>query len=152
MAVENLKLVKPTELHKSAQEIYEVYVAPSSDKSVKLDTTLIRGMEQFLNGTHGLQAFFEAQKKVFNNLEERFYRKFVLSGEYSMFVCQSEAEMDDLRAQNKDDDDLELNWNDEMDTTDEDVIFFFTLKGLGHTILGNFSIDQVVIEFTEMTK
>ncbi|XP_074620762.1 sorting nexin-25-like isoform X1 [Acropora palmata] len=120
MAVENLKLVKPTELHKSAQEIYEVYVAPSSDKSVKLDTTLIRGMEQFLNGTHGLQAFFEAQKRVFNNLEERFYRKFVLSGEYSMFVCQSEAEMDDLRAQNKDDDDLELNWNDEMDTTDED--------------------------------
>ncbi|KAK2563095.1 Sorting nexin-25 [Acropora cervicornis] len=90
-----------------AQEIYEVYVAPSSDKSVKLDTTLIRGMEQFLNGTHGLQAFFEAQKRVFNNLEERFYRKFVLSGEYSMFVCQSEAEMDDLRAQNKDDDNLE---------------------------------------------
>lgn len=120
MAVENLKLVKHTELDKSAQEIYQVYVAPSSDKSVKLDTTLIRGMEQYLNGTHGLQAFFDAQKKVFNSLEEKFYRKFVLSGEYSMFVCQSEAEMDDLRAQNRDDDDMEFNWNEDADTTDDD--------------------------------
>ena len=121
MAVENLKLVKHTELHKSAQEIYQVYVVPSSDKSVMWDTTLIRGMEQYLHGTHGLQAFFEAQKKVFNNLEERFYRKFVLSEEYFMFVCQSEAEMDDLRAQKRDDNDLEFNWTDDMDTTDEDV-------------------------------
>ncbi|KAL9971473.1 hypothetical protein ACROYT_G017639 [Oculina patagonica] len=121
MAVENLKLVKHNELHKSAQEIYQVYVVPSSDKSVMLDTTLIRGMEQYLQGTHGLQAFFEAQKRVYKNLEERFYRKFVLSEEYFMFVCQSEAEMDDLRAQKRDEDDLELNWNDNVDTTDEDV-------------------------------
>ena len=27
-----------------------------------------------------------------------------------------------------------------------------SLKGLGHAILGNFSIDQVVIELTEITK
>ena len=27
-----------------------------------------------------------------------------------------------------------------------------TLKGLGHAILGNFSIDQMVIELTEITK
>jgi len=26
------------------------------------------------------------------------------------------------------------------------------LKGLGHAILGNFSIDEVVIELTEITK
>ena len=26
------------------------------------------------------------------------------------------------------------------------------LKGLGHAILGNFSIDQVVVELTEITK
>ena len=26
------------------------------------------------------------------------------------------------------------------------------LKGLGHAILGNFSIDQMVIELTEITK
>lgn len=121
MAVENLKLVKHTELHKSAQEIYQVYVAPSSDKSVMLDTTLVRGMEQYLYGTYGLQAFFEAQKKVFNSLEERFYRKFVLSEEYSMFICQTEAEMDDLRAQKRHEDELEFNWNDDVDTTDDDV-------------------------------
>lgn len=128
MAVENLKLVKHTELHKSAQEIYQVYVAPSSDKSVMLDTTLIRGMEQYLNGTYGLQAFFEAQKKVFNSLEERFYRKFVLSEEYSMFICQTEAEMDDLRAQKRHEDELEFNWNDDVDTTDDDVINVIKLR------------------------
>ena len=27
-----------------------------------------------------------------------------------------------------------------------------SLKGLGHAILGNFSIDQMVIELTEITK
>ena len=121
MAVENLKLVKHSELHNSAKEIYQVYVAPSSEKSVMLDTTLIRGMEQYLYGTHGLQGFFEAQKKVYKHLEERFYRKFVLSEEYFMFVCQSESEMDDLRAQQGDREKLELNWQDEADTTDEDV-------------------------------
>ena len=130
MAVENLKLVKHNELHKSAQEIYQVYVAPSSDKSVMLDTTLIRGMEQYLHGTHGLQGFFEAQKRVYNNLEERFYRKFVLSEEYFMFVCQSEAEMDDLRAQKRDDDDLDFNWNDDdADSTDEDVSIMCYRRG-----------------------
>ena len=30
--------------------------------------------------------------------------------------------------------------------------FHMSLKGLGHAILGNFSIDQVVIELTEITK
>ena len=27
-----------------------------------------------------------------------------------------------------------------------------SLRGLGHAILGNFSIDQVIIELTEITK
>ena len=30
--------------------------------------------------------------------------------------------------------------------------FRASLKGLGHAILGNFSIDQMVIELTELTK
>ena len=123
MAVENLKLVKHTELHRSAEEIYQVYVVPSSDKSVMLDTTLIRGMEQYLQGTHGLQAFFEAQKRAYKNLEEKYYRKFVLSEEYLMFVCQSEAELDDLRAQRRDEDDSD----NEDDDDDEVKLLKFTI-------------------------
>ena len=38
-----------------------------------------------------------------------------------MLVCQLEAEMDDLRAQQKDEDNLELNWNDQVGSTDEEV-------------------------------
>ena len=124
MAVENLKLVKHTELHRSAEEIYQVYVVPSSDKSVMLDTTLIRGMEQYLQGTHGLQAFFEAQKRAYKNLEEKYYRKFVLSEEYLMFVCQSEAELDDLRAQRRDEDDSD---NEDDDDDDEVKLVKFTI-------------------------
>ena len=33
-----------------------------------------------------------------------------------------------------------------------DLICVNFLKGLGHAILGNFSIDQMVIELTEITK
>lgn len=122
MAIENLKLANHMELHKIAQEIYQVYVTPSSDKSIMLDTTLVRGMEDYLNGTKGLQWYFEAQKKSYHLLEEKFYRKFVLSEEYFMFVCRSEAEMDDLRAQQGDNETLELNWNSaEDDGTDEEV-------------------------------
>ena len=121
MAIENLKLVRSAELHNSAQEIYQVYVAPSSEKSIMLDTTLVRGIEDFLNGAKGLNSYFEAQEKVFHILEEKFYRMFILSEQYTMFVCQSEAQMDDLRAQQKDEGILELHWN-ETDTTDEEVL------------------------------
>ncbi|XP_028515309.1 sorting nexin-25 [Exaiptasia diaphana] len=124
MAIENLKLVKAAEIFKSTQEIYQVYVAPSSDKSIMLDTSLVRDMEGFLNGTKGLQCFFDAQWKVYKHLEERFYRRFVLSQEYFMLICQLEAEMDDLRAQQKDEKDdeehLDLNWNDQVVSSDEE--------------------------------
>ena len=29
-------------------------------------------------------------------------------------------------------------------------IYFFTFKGLGHAVLGNFSINQMVIELTKI--
>ena len=32
------------------------------------------------------------------------------------------------------------------------AVIFYYLKGLGHAILGNFSLDQVVIELIEITK
>lgn len=121
MAVENLKLVKPSELSSSAQEIYQLYVAPSSEKSIMLDTTFVRGIEDFLSGTRGLKSYFEAQEKVFKILEEKFYRNFILSEQYTMLVCQCEAEMDDLRELQKDEGILELHWN-ETDSTDEEVI------------------------------
>ncbi|XP_032234354.2 sorting nexin-25 [Nematostella vectensis] len=120
MAIENLRLVKPAEIVKSTHDIYQVYVAPSSDKSIMLDTSLVRDMEGFLNGTEGLQSFFTAQKKVYQHLEEKFYRRFVLSQEYFMFVCQLEAEMDDLRAQQKDEDNIELNWNDRVEGSNDE--------------------------------
>lgn len=45
-----------------------------------------------------------------------------------MLICQLEAEMDDLRAQQKDEKDeehLDLNWNDQVVSTDEEVTDIF---------------------------
>ena len=111
------------ELYKSAQEIYQVYVTPSSDKSIMLDTALVRGMEDYLHGTKGLQCYFDAQQKCHQLLKEKFFRNFVLSEEYTRFVCQEEADMDDLRAQQEEDETLGLNWNTaDADATDDEVL------------------------------
>ncbi len=50
MAVEHLRLVNPNEALESGSEIFQVYVTPSAEKVVKLDTRLVRGMEAFIYG------------------------------------------------------------------------------------------------------
>ena len=40
----------------------------------------------------------------------------------------------------------------ELERKVKPTIFTLTLKGLGHAILGNFSIDQMVIELTKISK
>ena len=52
MAIEHLRLVNvnPTEALQAASEIFQLYVTPSAEKVVKLDTRLVRGMEAYLYG------------------------------------------------------------------------------------------------------
>ena len=50
MAVEHLRLVNPNEALQAASEIFQLYVTPSAEKVVKLDTRLVRGMEAYLYG------------------------------------------------------------------------------------------------------
>lgn len=66
------------------------------------------------SGNGSPEYFYEAQKIVYDKMEGSFYREFVLSHDYTEFVCASESAMDELRAhRSKEDDPVTLrDWND----------------------------------------
>ena len=51
-----------------------------------------------LIGNSGPEYFYEAQKIVYDRMESKFYAEFVVSHDYTQFVCQSESAMDEIRA------------------------------------------------------
>ena len=50
IGVEKLRKMELNILRSSAYEIFQDYVTPSADKVIKLDTQLVRGMEEFIYG------------------------------------------------------------------------------------------------------
>ena len=44
------------------------------------------------------KTFYDAQHIVYNKMESSFYADFVVSHDYTQFVCQSESAMDEIRA------------------------------------------------------
>ena len=50
MAIEHLRLTGPNASLEAAGEIFQTYITPSAEKVVKLDTRLVRGMEDYLYG------------------------------------------------------------------------------------------------------
>ncbi len=86
------------------------------------------------SGKGGSDYFFEAQKIVYQRMEEKFYRDFVLSRDYMEYICQSESAMDELRAHlpEGEDESLTLNWNDGMNIGERvnliyDICLFYIL-------------------------
>ncbi|XP_057312986.1 sorting nexin-25-like [Hydractinia symbiolongicarpus] len=114
VATEKLRLMKLPDLQSSADQIFQEYVTPSAAKVIKFESRLVRGMEEFIYGNGSPEYFYEAQKIVYDKMENSFYREFVLSHDYTEFVCASESAMDELRAhRSKEDDPVTLrDWND----------------------------------------
>ena len=60
--------------------------------------------------------FYDAQLIVYNKMESSFYADFVVSHDYTQFVCQSESAMDEIRKQlnvNEVEEQLpDLDWSD----------------------------------------
>ena len=98
LSTEKLRLLKSPELQLAAQEVFQEFVTPSAAKLIKMDSSLVRGMEELIYGTSGPDYFWEAQKLVYQIMEDRFYSDFVLSRDYTEFVCQSESALDQMRA------------------------------------------------------
>ncbi|XP_041485522.1 sorting nexin-25-like isoform X1 [Lytechinus variegatus] len=80
-AVESLKSSKkPRDQHMNATTVYRTFVATSS--VVKVERQLIRGMEAFLVGNAGPDAFYDAQHKIYQLLDQEHYPSFLVSENY----------------------------------------------------------------------
>ncbi|KAH9513960.1 sorting nexin 25 [Bulinus truncatus] len=80
-AVEKLKVTAKDQRHHVASEIYQQYIASIL---VKVDKIVLKGMEEFLRGDKGHDAFVVAQKLVQNFLEEHYYPSFIVSDTYHL--------------------------------------------------------------------
>ncbi|XP_074649963.1 sorting nexin-25-like [Tubulanus polymorphus] len=85
LGVENLKQTDKSLRHHVAGEIYQMYIA-SPSTAVKLDRTLIKGMETFLTGDSGPQAFYDAQNIIYQQLEEHNYPSFIVGDIYYQYI------------------------------------------------------------------
>lgn len=106
LAVENmkqLKKAKPDKLKENAREVYNLYVIPSAKHAIRVDSMVVRAMESYLTDGQQDEGFFEAQKQIYQKMEEKFYRKFVISEEYVQYICQLEAALDNFLSQQGDD-------------------------------------------------
>ena len=72
-------------------------MTPSAPTVIKLDSRLVRGMEDFVNGIGERNSFYEAQQIVHDMMETRYYPEFVISPDYTKFVCQAESALDEAR-------------------------------------------------------
>ena len=66
-------------------------------------------------GTSDPEYFYEAQKLVYDIMESKFYPEFVLSHDYTEYICQSESALDEIRAHLGKEDDGNLggiDWSD----------------------------------------
>ncbi|CAL1530899.1 unnamed protein product, partial [Lymnaea stagnalis] len=80
-AVEKLKTTPKDQHHQVATEVYQEFIA-SKSSLVKVDMSVLKGMEEFLRGNKGPEAFVTAQKQVQNHLEEHYYPSFMVSNSY----------------------------------------------------------------------
>jgi len=114
IAVEKLRCINAEDQQASASEIFQEYVTPSANKVIKFDSVMVRGMEEFVYGNDGEEYFYDSQKIVYDIMEKKFYPEFVLSHDYTEFVCQSESALDEIRAMTGTEDNpiTTLDWSD----------------------------------------
>ena len=123
MAVENMKQLKKVRADKvqdSAKEIYNLFIVPSAKHAVRIDSALVRKMESYLSDEQDDGSFFDAQTQIYQRMEEKYYRKFVISEEYVQYICQLESALDQFRTQGEQDPML-LNWSDGTEGFDQQV-------------------------------
>ncbi|CAH1778459.1 unnamed protein product [Owenia fusiformis] len=79
--------------HKLASEIYQMYlVSQTSVVKLYLHRATIKGMEAFLIGNQGPEAFFTAQGEIYAILEEQHYHSFIVSDIYHQYMVARDAD------------------------------------------------------------
>lgn len=119
-AVEKLKNTAKDQCHHVGSEVYQQYIA-SNSSPVKVDKSVLKGMEEFLRGDKGPESFFVAQKQVEVILEEQYYPSFIVSDTYFLLA----ASMRELTTSDEDSvasDELFLESSDQYDDLEENVM------------------------------
>uniref|UniRef100_T1INF6 Sorting nexin-25 n=1 Tax=Strigamia maritima TaxID=126957 RepID=T1INF6_STRMM len=87
--VEEMKAADKKILHNIGNEAYSIFLT-AINQSIKLEKNIIKGMESFLTGDKGPDAFFAAQEIITRNLEERHYPCFIVSDVYHMMLREAD--------------------------------------------------------------
>lgn len=95
--VETLRSAVKAQQHHTGSEVYQQYVA-SPAHSLPIDKPTVKGMEVFLRGDGGPEAFYEGQRQVREVLEKQHYHSFIVSDLYHQYVSTQEddEELDNL--------------------------------------------------------
>lgn len=91
--VETLKSSSKVKQHEVATEIYQQYVAKTSPV-LPVDKACVKGMETFIRGDGGPEAFCEADRQVREVLEKEHYHSFFVSDLYHQYISLEDDEED----------------------------------------------------------
>ncbi|KAL1434856.1 hypothetical protein MTO96_001740 [Rhipicephalus appendiculatus] len=85
--IENMKLSSKDEWHQLGNEIYQTYIKRPRP-GIRLSKGVLKGIEAFIMANKGPEAFLQAQKEVYQALEERYYHSFLVSEAYHSMVTE----------------------------------------------------------------
>nr|XP_037285481.1 sorting nexin-25-like isoform X2 [Rhipicephalus microplus] len=85
--IENMKLSSKDEWHQLGNEIYQTYIKRPRP-GIRLSKGVLKGIEAFIMANKGPEAFLQAQKEVYQALEERYYHSFLVSEAYHSMVIE----------------------------------------------------------------
>ncbi|KAK3099373.1 hypothetical protein FSP39_003500 [Pinctada imbricata] len=114
--------------HQLGKEIFDKYIV-SSSSSVKLDRSTVKGMESYVLGNTGPEAFEDGQTQICMVLKQTYYPSFIVSDIYHRYRLNiEEGASGPMTRRNKDqmffepDDDDDID-SQSSDTTDDSDIF-----------------------------
>lgn len=87
--VENMRLSSKEEWHQLGNEIYQTYIKRPR-QGIRLSKGVLKGIEAFIMANQGPEAFLQAQKEVYQMLEERYYHSFLVSDAYHNMVLETD--------------------------------------------------------------
>ncbi|KAK7097610.1 sorting nexin-25-like [Littorina saxatilis] len=105
--VETLRACSKDQQHQVGTEIYQQYVSKSA-RPLPIEKTTIKGMETFLRGDGGPEAFYEADRQIREELENEHYHSFFVSDLYHQYISTLEKKKKEkLEEEEEEDDNLD---------------------------------------------
>lgn len=88
-AVEDMKSSDKVMWHKLGNDIVQVYIYDQAS-NVRLQKNTLKGIEEFIIGNKGPDAFFQAQEEIYKQIEDNCYASFIVSNIYHKMIVEAE--------------------------------------------------------------